>query len=128
MTLTVLLGKVYHSSKPAKIADFSHDDWKTSHQCESDQTACDSDFERLKLRDLTKPHYRLHASGILSDHSVRTWKLKGHSLIYCIFSLRITPISFLSSSVMLSGLTYTRSVVYISRCSLSRYLASVDTI
>lgn len=118
MTLTVLLGNVYHSSKPAKITDFSHNDWKASHQCESNQTACNSDFERLKLRDLTKPHYRLQAGGILRDYSVWTWKLKGQSLIYCIFPLRITPISLLSSSVMLSGLKYNRSVVCVSRCPL----------
>jgi hypothetical protein len=54
---------------------FSNDDWKASHQYESNQITNDTDFERqvsnkLKLRDLTKPYYRSHASDILSDYNV----------------------------------------------------------
>jgi hypothetical protein len=104
---------------------FSNDDWKASHQYESNQITNDTDFERqvsnkLKLRDLTKPYYRSHASDILSDYNVGIWKRNGQLLPYCIWSLRITPISLLSSSIMDSGLTYFRSVEYISTCPLSR--------
>ena len=54
---------------------FSNDDWKASHQYESNQITNDTGFERqvsnkLKLRDLTKPYYRSHASDILSDYNV----------------------------------------------------------
>lgn len=85
---------------------------------------------KLKLWNLTKPHWRSHASNILSDYSVGTWKLKGHSSLYTGFffaSLQRTFISFLSSSVMHSSLTYYRSVDCVSRCPLSRTLASVNT-
>ena len=48
-------------------------------------------------------------------------------LFFFFASLQRTFISFLSFSVMHSSLTYYRSVDCVSRCPLSRTLASVNT-
>ena len=125
-TLTVLLGKAYHSSRLAKIAYFSDDDWKTSHQYKSNKITIDTgiDFERhisnqLKSRDMTKPHYKSHAGYIyLVNIASELESVKDIHCYIILFSLCITNVSLLSSSVVHSRLAYYRSVECVSGCPL----------